>query len=297
MPKTKQEREPYLNEILEKYYKNPDDPEIQKYKADIKRIEKFVLDYQELAERLVKEFTPRIQYFNTKILPEINRMVQTYSSFSQRLEEMIIRVNSLSEPLKVLIESISRIRTPLLYSQVAILQRHRVINIFQQPTIHIKSSFDAKEELKREEVILDSNITQLEKIKTQVSTNPFNYYPDTDTLIIIHTEVIGLNFSSPSGRDNMSILAKIFLTALQTKGNIRDGFIEVGLTNSQITEELKKFGVSIVGDLNRWISNTKNNILKKIPKVAKSLVSISDYNRILGGYYFRIKLNPKLPLL
>lgn len=298
MPRFKRDpSELSLKEALDKYYNNPDDPEIQRYKADIKRIEKFILDSQKIAEKLVKEFTPKIEFLNTKFLPEVNRAIERYVSFSKHMNEVIARMNTLSEPLKVLAESMAQTQTPFLYSQVAVLQRHKVVPIFQQPSIQIGSPLEAKAELKREESILDSNISKLEKIKPEISKTPFNYYPDTDTLIIIQTKVIGFNFSAPSGEDNMSVLAKIFLTALETKGSIRDGFIEVGLTNSQIGEGLKKLGVSIGGDINRWISNTKNNILKKIPGIAKDLITISNYNKELGGYYLRIKLSPKLPIL
>ncbi len=281
-----------LGEFSRRLKENPNDPELQEYKKQLEEITESIIEYR---KQFIRDFYPSIQYFRTQVLPDIVSMIEGTSAFANSLRETIESIRSLSEPIKALIEAVAQIKTPLLYMQLDVLHEHQIINVFSESPISLKSDSSVQEILTQEKKVLDNEIIKIEHTKPNLK-KPYYYYADTNSMILMQTKVITLNFGFSGGEDNVSILAKVFIQSLDKRGQEKNGFLEIGLKISEIIQGLKEFG--IVGVTNRWISNTKNNLLnKKIPAVAKGLIILSDYDKNLDGYYLRIRLNPNVPLL
>ncbi len=286
-PKTTLTYGEHRKKLLEKFEENPDDldPEVQKLKKE----------YQEVYQGVINNLTPQVEYLNKDVLPNITRILES-PWFTKSMRDTTDLINSFSEPLKALTEAIAKVKTPILYTQLDVLRVHPVINVFPQPTVKIEHSEDLKELIKEERRSLNAEVAKVKEIDPRTLNWPYFYYEDTNSMVLIHTQVIAINFGSSSGNDNISTLMKVFMKSLKERGKEKDGFVEIGLKVAEIIEGLKHFG--IVEVTGRWISNTKNNLLnKKIPAIAKGLVTISDYDKDLDGYYLRVRLTPEIPLI
>ena len=121
---------------------------------------------------------------------------------------------------------------------------------------------------------------------------PYEYYPETKSLIINISIVGAINFYAKDGNDNMTTLIEILLEALGSRGEIEGGYIVVFVLASEILKKAQEKGKD--ADMN-WLKHTRSNLVNsKIPKVLKHAIKISEYDKERKGYYFKIKISHDL---
>lgn len=130
--------------------------------------------------------------------------------------------------------------------------------------------------------------------KEEFSLTPYqyHYFPEVNSFILVKTIPYPINFSVRSGKDNINILFECFFEIFEERGE-EEGNYKVVLAKA--TELIGKAREKGVKEANRdWLKKTKYNLIQKIPEYMEQDVIISNYDRSLEGYHFKIKTNGKL---
>lgn len=153
---------------------------------------------------------------------------------------------------------------------------------------------DLKEGFERIHSFIMSKVLGFEETLTPSVINDklFGFDGLTFTIRRLDSSLASINFYPTKGETTGPYcLLKSFVELLIKQGK-RDGdLFKVKVTRQEIREYFKKHFPELKIEItNEWISNTRGNLLRKIPEQHQDLINIGYYDKKLGIYPFHLKL-------
>lgn len=305
-----------IGEFSRRFKENPDDPVIQEYREEIRRIvvnlTPSLTEFISFANQATKEinsgivnaillsnsFKSSIQ--SAKIYVEIiSSELQQIKKFRfptelfDNLKHISFEIKKFSEPIRLLAQTFSTYRTPHLLNPLTSFDIHW-INDNYSPNVTITSEHDYRETLKNEVRLFEEELDNLNKIEPEVMEKPYYYYKATKTFLIKITTLAAITLYTKSGKSDIEIFFESILELLEERGQLVKEFRKVFIPVTDLIQKLINKGVK--EPTMDWIKNTRSNIVNhKIPAFLKDDISISEYDKGSGGYYFQIRVTTYLP--
>ncbi len=306
-----------VGEALDRLEKNPNDPdpEIQRFKKSlenfdthfIKQIQKDAQKYSEILNSSVgmihniaatTDFV-RSSFESVRIASELFRptiaMIQAFQTppyLFKTLEFIAEDFARLSLPLKALGQIYAMRETPLLYYKVPELQNNIAVTNIKPAHVELRRDESLEKEFLEESASFNEETARLEGQAREVQKDNFFLDPLRETFIVWQTNVAAINLASEEG--GMSKLFRVFYEYIKEKGYV-DGFYKiVFIPMAEIIGMVIKKGKKDANE--RWVINTRGNIVKSLVKHKMAdLIIISDYDRELKGYWFKVATHINIP--
>ncbi len=281
-----------VGEALERLKKNPNDPdpEVQRFK---KSMEMFyssfaprIAEITQFSSAAVAAIQPAIRLSNIAIAASLPP-----PSFFENIRRINESFERLTEPMRILADTIAKIQAPLIYP---VLPRLDYVPTVPEPEIVIDESLptvkDHKEELLEEQTTLLRELVRLQKEAPQIKGKPFFFDDESNTFLIKTIRWKALNLSTERLKDDMAVFFKTLLEILKQGGVETDGYLQVAVSIPDLIERLKLMGITEA--TRAWIKSTRSNLVHKklVPAKMEKIIVLSVYNDRVDGFYFRVKL-------
>lgn len=288
-----------VGEALERLKQNPDDPELQEFKASIERLgEIFVPTANAIfVSEAIKLDFPILRAIND-IAKSQRRLVEAFRVPNYLFESLKVvseQINQMYEPIRLLGQSFAIYQTPKLFNELTKLNTNWVVpGYVVTEEIEVISPKEYEEELIQEEKVLASELAVLKENRFEIENLPYYYYEASKTLLFKVTTLVAIPLYSRSGNSDIEILVTTFLQLLKEKGEVVGEFERVFVPIQELINRLIARGKK---DVNMdWIKFTKSNFMNhKIPELLRDGIKISDYDSNKKGYYFEIRVMIPLP--
>lgn len=307
-----------VGEALERLKQNPDDPELQEFKASLERFSEIFVPTAKELNRIAESYSlalkPAFQNaifvsqainFDFPMLHVVNeiaesqkRIIEAFRVPNYLFESLKIvseQINQMYEPIRLLGQSFAIYQTPRLFNELTKLNTNWVVPgyVVTEDT-EIISPKEYEEDLVEEEKVLTTELAVLEENKFKIENLPYYYYRTSKTLIFQVTTLAAIPLYTKDNTTDIELLVTTFLDFLEEKGEIIGEFKKVFVPIQELVGRLVAMGKKDV-DMN-WIKSTKSNFVNhKIPELLKDVIKISDFDRTKNGYYFQIRVRIPIP--
>lgn len=314
-----------LAEIKEKLKENPNDKELLELKRMMENFEKSFAPLQKDLVLFSERFTASLGIFNKEtnaaifgigafkpqfqsillgqeLIKSQLKFLDVVNSFTipnhalLGLQRMAEDINRLTEPMRLLGQTVAMLQTPNLFNQLTEMKTNWVVPGYVPSPRVFKTEGAYTNQIAKEEKILTEELQKLELIEPEIEELPYYYYRQTKTLIIQVTHLAAITFYTKRGNTNVEKFFESLLDLLEEKGQIVGEFKKVFISKKELVEKLVSKGV--VEPTEDWIKTTRSSIVNhKIPSFLENDILISEYDRNAGGYHFQIRIKTYLPKL
>ncbi len=305
-------------EAIDRLKQNPDDPELQEFKASMERLSAaFVPSTKELTQiaqsysfalkpvfqnsiflsQAIKLDFPMLRLVN-EIAESQRKIVEAFRIPNPLFESLKIvseQINQLYEPLRLLSQSFAIYQTPRLFNELTKMKTDWVVpGYVVTEEVLVASTKHYEEQLVEEKKVFAKELDVLEDNKFKIDNLPYYYYEASKTILFKVTTLGVIPLWTKDGTTDIELLITTFLKFLNEKGQIVGDFREVFVPIHELVTRLIAAGKKDV-DM-RWIKSTKSNFVNhKVPDYLKDVIKISDFDRSKNGYYFKIRISVLLP--
>lgn len=213
-------------------------------------------DKQELA-KVAQEWARQLQ--NSPLVT----IIKTYENFQKKTADSL---NRMFEPLKLATDRLTK---------------------FPSVNLTIGSVRGYQEILQEEQNLILVELLELKKQEVKTQAKPYYYNRQTGAVIINVPTIDAFNLSDSYENNNVEVLFEICWEALEDHGKVSGNCEEVPLTRKEIKKEAESKGKQDIDHY--WITNTRNNLNKKLKKRSEFL-SISTLDKNIDSYWFRRKI-------
>lgn len=290
-----------IGEAIVKLKKNPNDsdPELQKLKKSLDYFYKGVAKQQQLvvlnfSKTALAAIEPTLQLYSTALIP-IFKAPSLY--FLESINRFNEQVQLLTEPLRVLTETIARLQAPLIYPVIPKLYGQQQGVTIDDEIPYPGQALQTKtytEELLEEQNRLLGHLVRIQQIDVKGKPYIFDYESGSFIIKVVNWKSVNLN--SISEKDDTKIFFRVLLGIMEEAGKRVGEFLEVFIPRGELVDRLSKMGIQ--NPSLDWIRRTKGNMVSKklVPAEVESIIIISDYDNKQNGYLFRMKVPlEKLP--
>lgn len=312
-----------VGEALERLKQNPDDPELQEFKASIERLGEIFVPTAKEISRITESYSlalqsirpafknaifvseafkldfPMIRAIN-EIAESQRKLIEAFRVPNYLFESLKIvseQINQMYEPIRLLGQSFAIYQTPKLFNELTKLNTNWIVpGYVVTEEVEVISPKEYEEDLVEEEKVLTTELAVLEENRFKIENLPYYYYKVSKTIIFQVTTLAAIPLYTKDGTSDIELLITTFLDFLEEKGEVVGDFKKVFVPIQELVGRLIAIGKKDV-DMN-WIKSTKSNFVNhKVPDILKDVIKISDFDRTKNGYYFQIRVTIPLPKL
>ena len=286
----------YRQRLLEKFEKNPNDPdpEVQEFKKAIAKslsvvnqnfslamtstLQNVIVDYnQNLIAAIgaaIKPSFPTAFLLSEALKPSLaltelanaiaesnRRIIEGFKIPNYLFESIKMlseQINQLYEPARLLGQTFAMYKTPNLFNQLTILNTNWIIPGYI-PTKDISDKEHYKAVLDDEAEVFSVEMDNLRAAEPQINNSPYTYYKPTQFLLLNIQVVVAIPFYTKRDTTNVLMLFESVFELLEERGQVIGDFKRVFISKTELIAKLITKGVKEPTE--DWLKRAKNSFM------------------------------------